>query len=379
MKASPSLHSVKFWLLQADHCSQALPTEVLDNILQYLPKSELLLLLQNSRLFHNVAKRVLYHTIDSEELDLVQCITVLLKLDHEPGLQPLVRRLFINWATSPMRSGSQEPIPNSMLTRNVYCLLHRVLTKLNGLMALSIELLPADSLSQTWILDNCTFSLRYFSTSMPCDTRLARYLDTQLSLTDLTLRGLYQQGGNVLPLYHEFVGPDMAENTFKILPTSLPKLSSFRIVHGGPGIISSVVKGRPVKVVSIALYAPTSSQSLEVLSLSAAPIQRLTIMSFDHRAVHNHLLIELARFPHLEALHLVLLASDYTNESLCALGPLLSPFKSLQYFTFMANTNPVAQWHKERAIAKIWHQSCPTLKTIILPSGDVWLAGAPFH
>ncbi|KAH0580519.1 hypothetical protein J132_08163 [Termitomyces sp. J132] len=339
-----------------------LPIEVLDSIFRFLSKSELLPATRVSRIFNDVSTRVLYHTI--EELEPVVSIILLRKLDRETRLQPLVRRLEINWA-----SATIEP------TRNLYFLLHRVLTKLKGLMALSVEL-PRTG-SQIWILDGCSFTLRYFSTSMACDARLAQYLDSQPSLTDLTLRG-YHHGINTMPSFLGlFSGPETTDNYFKLLPTSLPRLTSLRTVHGGPSIIASVVEGRPIQAASIALFPSTSLESLRSLSLSSAPMRRLSIMSFDP-TVQDCLVSELAtRFPHLEALHVVVLLSEFTDKSLRELGPSLAPFKSLQYITFMAATDRVASPHEEQAIAKIWHHWCPTLKTIILPRGKVWFSEGP--
>ncbi|KAG6876225.1 hypothetical protein C0992_000427 [Termitomyces sp. T32_za158] len=320
-----------------------LPVEVLDNIFRFLSKPELLPVLSANRVFNDVATRVLYHTI--EELEPVLSIAVLRKLDREPRLQPLVRKLEINWVSST----TIEP------TRNLYSLLHRVLTKLKGLTALSVEL-PRPG-SQIWILNGCSFTLRYFSTSMSCDARLAQYLDSQPSLTDLTLRG-YHNGINLTPsLFGLFSGAEATDNSFTLLPTSLPRLASLRTVHSGPSIIASVVKGRPIQAASIALFPSTSSESLRV---------------------QDYLVTELAtRFPHLEALHVVILLSEFTDDSLRKLGPSLALFKSLQYITFMAATDRVASPHEEKAIAKIWHYWCPTLKTIILPRGKVWFSEGP--
>ncbi|KAG6841601.1 hypothetical protein C0991_009357 [Blastosporella zonata] len=353
----------------------SLPIEVLDNVLRYLPRPDLLPSLRVSSVFHDVARRVLYHNI--EELKPVKWVTVLLRLDRDPRLQLLVRKLDLNWASS------MEP------TRNLYRLLHSVLTKLKGLIALALEL-PRTG-SPIWLLDNCKFSLRYFSTSMPCDARLAQYLDGQPALTELTLRG-YQPGISIMPSFLGFYSePETTDSPFNILPTSLPKLSALRSIHGGPNIIASVVRGRPVDTASIALFPSMSSESLKALSLSTAPLRRLSIMSFDP-AVGDYLMFELAqRFPHLEALHVVILLSQFTDELLRSLGPLLAPFKALQvcmtyfvnpasaysliqYITFMGSTDRIAQAQEEQAIAKIWHQSCPTLKTIILPRGKVWFS-----
>ncbi|KAG6828242.1 hypothetical protein H0H92_008676 [Tricholoma furcatifolium] len=320
----------------------SLPTEILDTILRFVPKADLLAASRASKAFHDVAIPVLYHTID--ELKPVPSVRMLIRLDREPRLHHLVRKLSIDWTSPP---------PPLEPTRNLYLLLQRVLRKLKRLTSLSIEL-PRTG-NPIWILEGCTFSLRYFSTSMPCDEQLARYLDSQTSLTELTLRG-YQQGVNILP---SFLGLTAVETgcTFNLQPTSLPKLMALRTVHGGPSIIASVVEGRPISTASIALFPSTSSNSLNALSLSAVPMRRLSIMSFDP-AVQDYLLADLAeRFPHLEALHIVILLTEFTD-----------------YITFMAATDRVALPEEEQAIAKIWHRSCPSLKTIILPRGKVWFS-----
>jgi len=47
----------------------------------------------------------------------------------------------------------------------------------------------------------------------------------------------------------------------------------------------------------------------------------------------------------------------------------------VQYITFMAASSDEAANIDEGAIARQWHQACPTLKTIILPKGRVWFQG----
>jgi hypothetical protein len=64
-------------------------------------------------------------------------------------------------------------------------------------------------------------------------------------------------------------------------------------------------------------------------------------------------------------------------------GEFLAGFKRLRYITFMAalggdeegNNEEAREEIDERKIARIWHSSCPTLKTIILPQGKVWFEG----
>ncbi|KAF5375848.1 hypothetical protein D9615_008238 [Tricholomella constricta] len=343
-----------------------LPIELLDYVLQSLTRTDLLVCLRVNSAFHTLTSRVLYRTID--ELRPRESILCLLELDRNPRVSPLVRKLDLDWNIETTRP-----------TRNLYQLLHRVLQKLTGLTSLSLELPRADG--PCWILDACTFSLRAFSTSLPCDPFLARFLDSQPALTELTLRGLINHPGDSLPSMPPFLvyAPDPPFSSripnFKLAPTALPRLTSLRTVHGGPAIIAAVAKGRPVEMASIALFPLTSSESLKALSLSTAPMRRLSIMSFDP-AVQEYLLSEIAgRFPQLEALHVVILLSEYTNDLLKALGPLLAGFKSLQYITFMAATDRTAQPGEEQAIAKLWHRWCPTLKTIILPRGRVWFEG----
>jgi hypothetical protein len=54
-------------------------------------------------------------------------------------------------------------------------------------------------------------------------------------------------------------------------------------------------------------------------------------------------------------------------------GPLLADFKELRYLTFMA-TGISAERKQANEIANIWHKSCPALRTIILPPGNLWFS-----
>ncbi|GAW03940.1 hypothetical protein LENED_005695 [Lentinula edodes] len=107
--------------------------------------------------------------------------------------------------------------------------------------------------------------------------------------------------------------------------------------------------------------------------MSSEPIERLNIISFDPNAP-VYLLDEIAsRLPNLEALHIVILLAQCSEALLEALVPALKKFKALQYLTYMSATSSddVSQ-DDEQKIAAMWHKSCPTLKTIILPMGKVW-------
>ena len=51
-------------------------------------------------------------------------------------------------------------------------------------------------------------------------------------------------------------------------------------------------------------------------------------------------------------------------------GPVLSSFKKLRYITVIGGLG--ADITDDQHIAIEWHQHCRTLKTIILPGGQVW-------
>jgi len=121
------------------------------------------------------------------------------------------------------------------------------------------------------------------------------------------------------------------------------------------------------------LYADCVGRSLDVLKLASEPIERLNLISFDPNAP-LHLLDEIAnRLPDLEALHVVILLAQCSDTMLEALAPSLKKFKSLQYLTYMsAICSDEVSRDDEENIAAMWHQCCPTLKTIILPMGKVW-------
>ncbi|KAG5643847.1 hypothetical protein DXG03_009578 [Asterophora parasitica] len=342
-----------------------LPVEVLDNVLQSLPRDELLPCLRVNSAFNTIASRVLYRTID--KLKPPSSILCLLELERNPRVRTLVRTLDLDW------NGPEASIP----TRNLYNLLHRVLLNLTGLLNLSLELPRTDG--PCWILSGCTFALQVLSTSLPCDMTFAHFLDTQPSIRDLSLRGLNYHICEALP----FIVPGFPTTTFStqipdfpLAPTSLPRLTSLRSVHGGPSIIANVAQGRPVEVASLALFPTKSSQTLKALSLSKAPIRRLSLMSFDSLVPQHDLISEVSSlFPHLEALHLVILLAEYSTEKLKRLGPLLAGFKTLHYITYMAAPNGKTLPGDESEIASLWHHWCPTLKTIILPTGKVWFEG----
>ncbi|TFK38460.1 hypothetical protein BDQ12DRAFT_630977 [Crucibulum laeve] len=337
-----------------------LPFEVLDYVFRELTRSELIPVLCTNSVFHALSVRRVYHTIAN--LRPRDCILCLRSLDANPSLPPYLRALELNFST-------RTP------TGNMYHLVHRVLKRAVALHSLHIEL--PKSQSPVWILDDTPFALRKFTTSMQCKRSLANYLESQPSITELTLRGFQSDHGiSTLPFFDTpppHIEPP--EERFCLGPTALPNLSVFNAIHAGPAVIASVVTGRPIRVVSIPLFPASAEEALNALQLGSCHLQRLSIISFDPDAP-KFLFPEVARrFPQLEALHIVVLMASCTKEQLEASGPLLSRFKSLRYITFMAASSEGSTRNEECIIARQWHESCPTLQTIILPKGRVWFQG----
>ncbi|KAL0573999.1 hypothetical protein V5O48_007968 [Marasmius crinis-equi] len=207
--------------------------------------------------------------------------------------------------------------------------------------------------------------------SFPFDQDLIRFLESQPHITDLSLRGF-----NSDPSQFSF-----SASTFNLNPTlhpsslspsALPKLTRVNAIHAGPDIMETVVKGRPVKAIVMPLYADSATKCLDALRGTSTPIDQLNIMSFDPNAP-NYILEEISkRFPSLEALSVVLLLAECTERALEAAAPSLARFERLKYITFMLASpmEPVSPENEHR-IAESWHSYCPSLKTIILPVGNV--------
>lgn len=49
----------------------------------------------------------------------------------------------------------------------------------------------------------------------------------------------------------------------------------------------------------------------------------------------------------------------------------LGAFKALKFLTLIA-PGEISSVDEEQIVATLWHKSCPTLKTIIMPKGVVW-------
>lgn len=260
------------------------PVEILEYVFQELDYIHLPPVLRVNSYFNEIAARILYRIIP--ELPADRCVACLKVLCRAPAYAVIVRKLSIDW--------SQRRV-----VANLFRLLHDTLTHLTSLRHLSIELSPQDNqYSLAWVLGGLRSHLRTLGASILCDAQLAQVLETQPALIELCLRGF------------------QTKQPFVLSKTAMPQLKSFRVVHAGPSVISAVVRGRPIEVVSLSMFREDGCLPLDSLLLSTRPIKRLTIMSLDQCLTPNVLLPEIAwRLPKLEALHVVVLMASFDTVS----------------------------------------------------------------
>ncbi|KAJ2917305.1 hypothetical protein MD484_g3098, partial [Candolleomyces efflorescens] len=209
-----------------------LPMEVVEIILCNLskPKRQLLPVLLANKALHSVAIAQLYR--EMVESRPAQCITLVRHLLNHPSVHRHVRKLDINISSIDCPTG------------NFYRLMQRLLQHTTMLTHLSLDFPKAHS--PVWILDGCTFSLRQFSTSMHSSHELARFLDGQPHITQLTLRGFQSDALKSLPyIYMDIansispgflVTRDSNYEQFVLGPESLKKLGVFNAIHAGPTV-----------------------------------------------------------------------------------------------------------------------------------------------
>ncbi|KAK7036740.1 hypothetical protein VNI00_011406 [Paramarasmius palmivorus] len=333
-----------------------LPVEILDLITRYLERSDLARIAVSHKTFYSIASRVIYHDIIvTADIKSMRCMKTLIK---HPNLASLVRSFTIKWPTV------------SSPTRNLHQLGKDTLHALTAITSLTIDI-PNEF--PPWTLQDCAFTLHSLNTSFRFDHHLIRFLESQPRITDLTLRGFNSDPSQFSFSATTFnLNPREYPASPTLSPSALPCLSRVSAIHAGPDIMGTLIKGRPIQSVVMPLYADCSSASLDAIASSSAPLERLNIMSFDPNAP-NYLLTEIAkRFKNLEALAVVLLLTECSEAALEAAAPSLSNFNRLRYITFMsASSRTQMTDNAEKCIANLWHSHCPTLKTIILPMGNV--------
>lgn len=272
--------------------SPMLPPETTELVLSHLSRGDLLSVLFTSSFFHQLAARVLYRLLINIPAERAICLVK--TLVRNDFYSSLVRRFDLEW-------------PGNLLTANFLRLLRRALHRLPHLVHLGLEFSATDNTANlAWILQDCPFSLRVFTTSMRCEPLLARFLDTQPDLLEICLRGF---------------PPSSSSGTtgFTLPPSALPRLRHFRTVLASPGVTASFMRGRPIESVSMSLYPGNAASSLDALLLATRPLRRLTVMSFDPGSPAALIADIAARLPALEALHAVVLMRHSTHARLPSL------------------------------------------------------------
>jgi hypothetical protein len=239
------------------------PAEVLNLIFAHnVSPHDLSSLSRVNHVFHSEAVRVLYRSISLQlppDLSLghispitclrrhVLCLKSLCEVDN---LASLVRVLAVSW-----RSGLQEP------TRNLFFLLNQALRRLRGLTSLSVGL-PYENMSTfNYIFDGCSFSLTQF-TLAKFHPSIIPFLERQSKISRLTI-------------------VNVVHYDFDLDPLALPRLNHLTVGMVNGSVLTSLVRGRPVK--SLQFSAWVQFKLFDALKLSTGPIQLVSVLflTFD--------------------------------------------------------------------------------------------------
>lgn len=325
----------------------------------------LLPLLRVCSVFYTIASRILYRRIpDVGPVRLIKCLRVLLRKD---SLVQHVRELSIDVA------------PIAQPLRSLNDLLRRVLVRLPRLRRLAVECRHAHPnhdpfLVATLCAASPAFSLRHLSVTLLPNAQLASFLASQPHITELVLRG-----PSASP-HADFVLP----------PTALPRLRSLRSVHTGPVLLQHIISGRPVQdfflVISVAALEPF----LNAIARSAVPPERLTLMVLEKMSPNEVVLRVAERMTSLVMLNMVFLqpqgsvvrsvlgrplvvvrSPSHVQNALLEMREPLKKFTAMRELALMTANLKMDEEAQART-AKAWHESCPTLKSIMLPHGEAW-------
>lgn len=340
----------------------ALPPEVLSLIFDETDTQDLPSVLRASSQFYSIGYSSLYREIPNcktgrKRVQLLQSLARAADPAFHPARLPspalAVRLLSLDFHSSNVNG-------------NLLRLVNRALRATTNLQELLLEFSAANSFEPTsWCLLGTTFRLRRLYTSVGLDGPLFSWLahPNQQDITELNLRG------------HRMLRAKRSGSGAVLPPDALPALASFRSVHLDSASVALFLAGRPVQSVGLTLFPFAAERSLDALRTTSTPVRRLTVLCLEEPASDALVAAIAARLPALESLHVVILATPFSAEKLMALAPILARFEALRYITFMAPDMPGTDkltTDSERTIVTVWAEACPTLRTIILPMGQVW-------
>jgi len=205
----------------------SIPIDVLQMILEHVDKNDLAILCRVSKIFCSCSRDVLYREIDGEEAQ-----HVIQTLAQSTDLAKRVR---------------------SFYTYGRHPELATALRNMSSLRNLGLE----KSGDASFIV-GCTFKLDSFSTDSPNSESLQKFLNSQPSLTSLTMWNYYRP----------------------ISPFDERCLPNLTRVKARPSWLGILIPGRPVREVIPLSTWNIDSIDLSFLTLSTTPIQKL-VADFD--------------------------------------------------------------------------------------------------
>jgi hypothetical protein len=200
----------------------SIPVDVLREILEHVRRTDLPALCRVNKIFCSYSQDVLYRDIENEDADAIQILA---------ESTDLARRVHSFQAT-----GDYQELATAL--RNM-----------SSLRRLDLESIA----DETSVLDECTFKLESFNTTLSNSESLQKFLNSQTGLTNLTIWSDYEP----FPPFDE---------------RCLPNLTR---VMAMPDWLSILIPGRPVREVII---IPPFPMDLSVFALSTDPIQKLRIL-----------------------------------------------------------------------------------------------------
>jgi F-box domain len=205
----------------------AIPVDVLREILGYVCKADLAALCKVNKTVCSCSQNVLYRQISYRDHRAIQTLA------QSTDLARRVRSFYA--------CGDHPGLPTAL--RNMSSLR-------------SLELSGTDD----DILDGCTFKLYSFNTTFRNSESLQEFLNSQPSLTNLTIWGNYEPS----------------------LPFDERCLPNLTRVRARPSWLGILIPGRPVREVTILspsdFYSTRYSTDMSFFTLSTTPIQKLHII-----------------------------------------------------------------------------------------------------
>jgi hypothetical protein len=206
---------------------RSIPIDVLREILEHVRKADLATLCRVNKICCSCSQDVLYRKIVGDEI-----------VGDQHVIQMLAQSTDLARRVHSFHSYSEHP-ELSMALRNMS----------------SLRRLNLEHISEASILDGCTFKLDSFVTTFPSSESLQKFLNSQPSLTSVTIWGDY----NALPPFDE-----------KCLP-NLTRVAAL------PSWLGILIPGRPVREVMVVGPRHGDSIDFSIFTPSTAPIRKLQI------------------------------------------------------------------------------------------------------